>query len=205
MIFVNSMSDLFQDAVPDEYIVAVARIMEMADWHTYQVLTKRADRMRQILSTQLRFAARATHIWWGVSVEDKQYGLPRIEHLRATPAQVRFLSIEPLLENLGPVDLRGIHWAIVGGESGPRARPMEKRWVETIRDQCKEAGVPFFFKQWGGFQKKKTGRLLDGRLYDERPRPVAASIPNTAHRRALLARAVQDAPLADLFTGISNM
>lgn len=205
MIFVNSMSDLFQDAVPDEYIVAVARIMEMADWHTYQVLTKRADRMRQMLSTQLRFAARATHIWWGVSVEDKQYGLPRIEHLRATPAQVRFLSIEPLLENLGPVDLRGIHWAIVGGESGPRARPMEKRWVETIRDQCKEAGVPFFFKQWGGFQKKKTGRLLDGRLYDERPRPVAASIPNTAHRRALLARAVQDAPLADLFTGISNM
>ena len=205
MIFVNSMSDLFQDAVPDEYIVAVARIMEMADWHTYQVLTKRADRMRQMLSTQLRFAARATHIWWGVSVEDKQYGLPRIEHLRATPAQVRFLSIEPLLENLGPVDLRGIHWAIVGGESGPRARPMEKRWVETIRDQCKEAGVPFFFKQWGGFQKKKTGRLLDGRLYDERPRPVAASIPNTAHRRALLARAVQDAPLADLFAGISNM
>lgn len=204
-IFVNSMSDLFQDAVPDEYIVAVARIMEMADWHTYQVLTKRADRMRQMLSTQLRFAARATHIWWGVSVEDRQYGLPRIEHLRATPAQVRFLSIEPLLENLGPVDLRGIHWAIVGGESGPGARPMEKRWVETIRDQCKEAGVPFFFKQWGGFQKKKTGRLLDGRLYDERPRPVAASIPNTAHRRALLARAVQDAPLADLFAGISNM
>lgn len=205
MIFANSMSDLFQDAVPDEYIVAVARIMEMADWHTYQVLTKRADRMRQMLSTQLRFAARATHIWWGVSVEDKQYGLPRIEHLRATPAQVRFLSIEPLLENLGPVDLREIHWAIVGGESGPRARPMEKRWVETIRDQCKEAGVPFFFKQWGGFQKKKTGRLLDGRLYDERPRPVAASIPNTAHRRALLARAVQDTPLADLFAGISNM
>ena len=204
-IFVNSMSDLFQDAVPDEYVVAVARIMKMADWHTYQVLTKRADRMRQMLSTKLRFAACATHIWWGVSVEDRQYGLPRIEHLRATPAQIRFLSIEPLLENLGPVDLRGIHWAIVGGESGPGARPMEKRWVETIRDQCKEAGVPFFFKQWGGFQKKKTGRLLDGRLYDERPRPVAASIPNTAHRRALLARAVQDAPLADLFAGISNM
>ena len=204
-IFVNSMSDLFQDAVPDEYVVAVARIMEMADWHTYQVLTKRADRMRQMLSTQLRFAARATHIWWGVSVEDKQYGIPRIEHLRATPAQVRFLSIEPLLEDLGPVDLRGVHWVIVGGESGPRARPMEKRWVEAIRDQCREAGVPFFFKQWGGFQKKKTGRLLDGRLYNERPRPVVASIPDTAHRRALLARAVQDAPLANLFAGISNM
>ena len=197
MIFVNSMSDLFQEAVSDEYIVAVARIMEMADWHTYQVLTKRADRMRQMLSTQLHFAACATHIWWGVSVEDKQYGLPRIEHLRETPAQVRFLSIEPLLENLGPVDLRGIHWTIVGGESGPGARPMEKRWVRTIRDQCKNAGVPFFFKQWGGFQKKKAGRLLDGRTYDERPRPVAAaSIPNTAHRRALLARAVQDASLA---------
>ena len=204
-IFVNSMSDLFQKAVPDEYVIAVARIMEMADWHTYQVLTKRADRMRQMLSTQLRFAARATHIWWGVSVEDKQYGLPRIEHLRATPAQVRFLSIEPLLENLGYINLRGIHWAIVGGESGPGARPMEKPWVETIRDQCKEAGVPFFFKQWGGFQKKKAGRRLDGRLYDERPRPGAASIPNTAHRRALLARAVQDAPLADLSAGISHM
>ena len=199
------MSDLFQDAVPDDYIVSVARIMEMADWHTYQVLTKRAVRMREMLTTQLRFAARVPHIWWGVSVEDKQYGLPRIEHLRATPAQVRFLSIEPLLENLGPVDLRGMHWAIVGGESGPGARPMEKHWVETIRDQCKNAGVPFFFKQWGGFQKKKTGRLLDGRTYDERPTRVFASIPNTARRRALLARAEQEQPLADLFAGISRM
>ncbi len=204
-VFVNSMSDLFQDAVPDDYIVSVARIMEMADWHTYQVLTKRAVRMREMLTTQLRFAARVPHIWWGVSVEDKQYGLPRIEHLRATPAQVRFLSIEPLLENLGPVDLRGMHWAIVGGESGPGARPMEKHWVETIRDQCKNAGVPFFFKQWGGFQKKKTGRLLDGRTYDERPTRVFASIPNTARRRALLARAEQEQPLADLFAGISRM
>lgn len=204
-VFVNSMSDLFQDAVPDDYIVAVARIMTMADWHTYQVLTKRAVRMREMLTTQLRFAAHAPHIWWGVSVEDKQYGLPRIEHLRATQAQVRFLSIEPLLENLGSIDLSRIHWTIVGGESGPGARPMEKHWVETIRDQCKNAGVPFFFKQWGGVQKKKTGRLLDGRTYDERPTRISAAIPNMAQRRALLAKVERKQPLTGLLADISGM
>jgi len=191
MVFVNSMSDLFQDDIPDSYIVTVARMMEMADWHTYQVLTKRAERMREMLNGQLRFAAQASHIWWGVSVEDKRYGLPRIEHLRAAPAHVRFLSIEPLLEDLGTIDLREIHWAIVGGESGPRARPMKKAWVETIRTQCHNAGVPFFFKQWGGFHKKQTGRTLDGRTYDEQPPRVPVPIPTTTRRHALLTQAEQ--------------
>src|SRR5437667_2739371 len=126
------MSDRFQDGVPDEYITAVATVMVQASWHTYQVLTKRADRLEELLNTKLRFAATAPHIWWGVSVEDKKYGMPRITHLRRSPAAVRFLSIEPLLEDLGPLDLTGIHWAIVGGESGPGARPMQLRWVEAI-------------------------------------------------------------------------
>ena len=204
-VFVNSMSDLFQDAVQDEYIIAVARVMDMANWHTYQVLTKRAERLRELLATQLRFAAHAPHIWWGVSVEDKRYGLPRIEHLRETPAQVRFLSIEPLLEDLGPINLQGIHWVIVGGESGLGARPMKKSWAKTIREQCKSAGVPFFFKQWGGVQKKKAGRLLDGRTYDERPTRISAAIPNTAQRRALLAKVEQKQPLTGLLADISGM
>jgi len=170
MIFVNSMSDLFHDGVPDEYIDAVADVMVRADWHTYQVLTKRSQRLAKLLSTRLRFAATAAHIWWGVSVEDKRYGLTRIPDLQSTPANVRFLSIEPLLEGLGPVDLRGIHWVIVGGESGRGARPMKHEWVVSIRDQCANAGVPFFFKQWGGVHKKRAGRTLNGETYDEFPR-----------------------------------
>ena len=123
-VFVNSMSDLFHKDVPDDYIVSVVRVMLMADWHTYQVLTKRSERMRDLLKTKLRFASNRSHIWWGVSVEDRRYGLPRIEHLRRAPARVRFLSVEPLLEDLGTINLDGIHWVIVGGESGPGARPM---------------------------------------------------------------------------------
>ena len=209
MVFVNSMSDLFQEDVPDDYIITVARIMGIANWHTYQVLTKRAERMRELLNTQLRFAAHAPHIWWGVSVEDKRYGLPRIDHLRETPAQTRFLSIEPLLEDLGAINLRGMHWAIVGGESGPGARPMKKSWVITIRDQCKSAGIPFFFKQWGGFQKKKAGRILDTRIYNERPPAVIVPIPNATRRRALLSTAKQELtfrqeqPSTDLFANTS--
>jgi len=172
MIFVNSMSDLFHDAVPDNYIVAVAHVMVTAKWHTYQVLTKRSERLRKLLNTKLRFAAEQQHIWWGVSVEDKQYGLPRIEDLRNTNAEVRFLSVEPLLEDIGRLDLRGIDWMIVGGESGAGARPMKKEWVLPLRDQCKRSGVPFFFKQWGGVRKKKAGRRLDGRTYDEFPKRV---------------------------------
>lgn len=169
MIFVNSMSDLFHEDVPTEYIQKVASVMQSAKWHTYQVLTKRAGRLQALLSTTLMPQASLAHIWWGVSVEDRKHGLPRIEYLRQSPASVRFLSVEPLLEDLGIVDLNGIHWVIVGGESGPGARPMQRAWVESLRDQCADANVPFFFKQWGGVQKKKTGRLLDGRTYDARP------------------------------------
>lgn len=185
-VFVNSMSDLFQDAVSDEYVVMVARVMEMANWHTYQVLTKRAERMRDMLKSQLKFVAHLPHIWWGVSVEDKRYGLPRIEHLRAAPAKVRFLSIEPLLEDIGTLDLTGIHWVIVGGESGAGARLMQSAWVESLRDQCVAAPVPFFFKQWGGFQKKKTGRELNGSTYDEQPPRVSVPVPDVVCRRLLL-------------------
>ncbi|HJX27818.1 MAG TPA: phage Gp37/Gp68 family protein [Thermoanaerobaculia bacterium] len=169
MIFVNSMSDLFHADVPDDYIVKVARVMQLASWHTYQVLTKRSERMRDLLQTKLRSMADEPHIWWGVSVENRKQGLPRIDHIRAAPAHTRFLSIEPLLESLGEVDLTGIHWAIVGGESGHGARPLEESWVLEIRDQCQRAGVPFFFKQWGGRQKAKAGREIGGRTYDERP------------------------------------
>jgi len=172
MIFVNSMSDLFHDEVPDNYIVAVAQVMATAKWHTYQVLTKRSERLRRLLNTKLRFAADQQHIWWGVSVEDKKYGLPRIEDLRNANAEVRFLSVEPLLEDVGRLDLRGIDWMIVGGESGAGARPMKKEWVLTLRDQCKLSSVPFFFKQWGGVRKAKAGRRLEGKTYDEFPKRV---------------------------------
>lgn len=170
MIFVNSMSDLFHELVPDNYVVAVARVMVAAKWHTYQVLSKRSDRLQKLLNTTLRFAAEQQHIWWGVSVEDKKYGLPRIEDLRNTNAAVRFLSVEPLLEDLGKVDLQGVDWMIVGGESGTGARPMRKEWVLPLRDQCRRNGIPFFFKQWGGVRKARTGRRLEGKTYDEFPR-----------------------------------
>jgi protein gp37 len=169
MIFVNSMSDLFHEDVPTEYIQRVVSAMQAANWHTYQVLTKRAERLEALLNTVLQEAASAPHIWWGVSVENRKHGLPRIEHLRRARAVVRFLSVEPLLEDLGTVDLSGIHWIIVGGESGAGARPMQREWVISLRDQCEAANIPFFFKQWGGVQKKKTGRMLDGRTYDAQP------------------------------------
>jgi len=169
MIFVNSMSDLFHDKVPDDYIEAVVKVMVKADWHTYQILTKRSARMASLLSGRLRFAAENPHIWWGVSLENKEYGLPRLRDLQRAPVSVRFLSVEPLLEGLGRLNLRGIHWVIVGGESGHGARPLKKEWVTSIRDQCLEAGVPFFFKQWGGVRKKLAGRELDGRTYDGFP------------------------------------
>ncbi|MEO5925121.1 MAG: phage Gp37/Gp68 family protein [Bryobacteraceae bacterium] len=172
MIFVNSMSDLFQDGVPESYISRVATTMQLARWHTYQVLTKRSERLRDILSGPLRDAAGEPHIWWGVSVEDRKYGLPRIAHLQATPAAVRFLSVEPLLEDLGELPLDGISWVIVGGESGPGARTMKEDWVLSIRQQCKVAGVAFFFKQWGGVRKKVAGRILRGRTHDDIPKRV---------------------------------
>lgn len=168
-IFVNSMSDLFQAGVPDGYILRVAEVMRRANWHTFQVLTKRAERFRSLANNKLRSMTMLPHIWWGVSVEDKKYGVPRIKHLQDARVRVRFLSIEPLLEEIGDLDLTGIAWVIVGGESGHRARPMRKEWVISIRDQCRRAGVAFFFKQWGGVNKSRAGRRLGGRTYDEYP------------------------------------
>lgn len=168
-IFVNSMSDLFHEAVPTEYIAEVGLVMASAKWHTYQVLTKRHERMRDLLGGELAWMGRLRHVWFGVSVEDRRYGFPRIEALRATPAALRFLSIEPLLEDLGEVDFSEIDWVIVGGESGRGARPLKAEWVAPIRDQCLAAGVPFFFKQWGGVQKSRNGRLPEGRTWDDMP------------------------------------
>lgn len=184
-IFVNSMSDLFHEGVSDEYIEKVCRVMLAANWHTYQVLTKRADRMAALLRGKLSDAASAAHIWWGVSVENRKHGLPRISLLRDARPRVAFLSVEPLLEDLGRIDLRGIQWVIVGGESGAGARPMEGGWVRSIRDQCEVAGAAFFFKQWGGVRKSEAGRELDGRTYDEFPESIGASEPRITELLAL--------------------
>jgi protein gp37 len=182
MIFVNSMSDLFHHDVPDDYILEVAKVMQLCHWHTFQVLTKRSERLLDLLNTKLSFAAALSNIWWGVSVENRKSGLPRVEHLRAAPAAVRFLSVEPLLEDLGEFDLRGISWVIVGGESGHGARPLKAEWVTSVRDQCRAAGTPFFFKQWGGVRKKAAGRMLDGRTYDEFPSVATTRIATRAAR-----------------------
>lgn len=167
-IFVNSMSDLFHKAVPEEFILRTFDVMCRADWHRYQVLTKRSDRLAE-LSPRLPWKP---HIWMGVSVENLDYVF-RIEHLRRTGAVVKFLSLEPLLGPLPGLNLDGIDWVIVGGESGPGARKMNPAWVSEIRDQCVRSRVPFFFKQWGGMRKKQSGRLLEGRTWDEMP--VSAS------------------------------
>jgi len=185
MVFVNSMSDLFHEEVPDNYIECVARVMMEANWHTYQVLTKRSERLMKMLNGALRFATDTQHIWWGVSVEDIEYGKPRIEHIRQTSAQVKFLSVEPLLEDLEFVDLSDIDWVIVGGESGPGARPMKEEWVRNLLGCCRQYGVPFFFKQWGGVQKKKAGRELKGQTYDEFPFTAGETIPDRVVRRQL--------------------
>lgn len=181
LIFVNSMSDLFHDAVPLEYIRAVFDVMRDTPQHTYQVLTKRAERLEE-LSPRLSWPK---NVWMGVSVESEDYAY-RIGHLRRTKAKTKFLSLEPLLGPLDELDLRGIHWAIAGGESGPGARPMPKEWVRSIRDQCIDAEVPFHFKQWGGKNKKRNGRTLDGRTWDQWPhkrkrdRRIAAPVASGA-------------------------
>ena len=168
MIFVNSMSDLFHENIELEFLERVFDVMRRAHWHTFQILTKRSSRLRS-LSSQLTWTP---NIWMGVSVEDATY-VDRIDDLRATAAHVRFLSLEPLLGPLPDLDLDCIHWVIVGGESGPGARAMDPEWVRDLRDQCSRGQVPFFFKQWGGVQKKRTGRVLDGRTWDEfPPRPT---------------------------------
>ena len=163
-IFVNSMSDLFHKDVPTDYIQRVFDAMKRAHWHQYQVLTKRSERVLE-LSNKLEWSPQ---IWMGVSVENAEYKY-RIDDLRQTGAHVKFLSLEPLLGSLGKLNLRGIDWAIVGGESGPGARPLNAEWVTEIRDQCIMSGVAFFFKQWGGVQKSKTGRTLEGRTWDQMP------------------------------------
>jgi protein gp37 len=165
-IFVNSMSDLFHHNVPEKYIQNVFTTMSKAHWHQFQVLTKRSGRLLA-LSERLPWPA---NVWMGVSVESALYKT-RIDHLRKTGAKVKFLSLEPLIEDLGEIDLSSIDWVIVGGESGPGARPMQERWVDDIRGQCQRSQVPFFFKQWGGVQKKRTGRKLNGRTYDGMPVP----------------------------------
>jgi protein gp37 len=163
-IFVNSMSDLFHKAVPVEFILKIFEVMCRADWHRYQILTKRSDRLLE-LSPKLPWKS---HIWMGVSVETLDYAI-RIEHLRKTGAMVKFLSLEPLLGPLPGLNLEGVDWVIVGGESGPGARAVDPAWVLEIREQCQTANVPFFFKQWGGTRKKKAGRELEGRTWDEMP------------------------------------
>jgi len=164
MIFVNSMSDMFHASVPREFIFKAFDVMARAHWHRFQVLTKRADRLA-ILNDDLPWAP---NIWMGVSVENETYTY-RIDRLRETGAAIKFLSLEPLLGPLEDLDLSGIDWTIVGGESGPGARPVQKEWVISIRDQCIRSSVPFFFKQWGGVWKKKFGRTLEGRTWDEMP------------------------------------
>ena len=169
IIFVNSMSDLFQDEVPEEYIQRVFAVMRRAHWHPFQVLTKRAERLEAVSSS----IDWPSNVWIGVSVETEKYTF-RIDHLRKTGAQIKFLSLEPLLGPLPGLTLTGIDWVIVGGESGPGARPMKKEWVTAIREQCEMAGVPFFFKQWGGINKKRAGRLLEGQHWDGMPQAFEA-------------------------------
>ena len=175
-VFVNSMSDLFQEDVPDAFIRQVFEVMNRASWHTYQVLTKRAARLASVTAALSRKLVVQPHIWLGVSVEDRKHGVPRIGHLRSARAAVRFLSIEPLLEDVGELDLRDIDWVIVGGESGPGARPMAEAWALSLRNQCRRAAVPFFFKQWGGVQKARKGRLLEGA-------PTTRYLPSSHRRR----------------------
>lgn len=211
-VFVNSMSDLFHDRVPDDYIEKVVRVMARANWHTYQVLTKRSERLRDLLSTTLAFASDLDHVWWGVSVEDKRFGVPRITNLQEAPAAVRFLSIEPLLEDVGKLNLSGIHWVIVGGESGAGARPMKQVWVTSIRQQCQAARVPFFFKQWGGVRKSEAGRELDGRTYNDMPRRSSNRMPARTKRMTMIAEVAtwanssplywQSAPMPDQSAGL---
>jgi len=164
LIFVNSMSDLFHPNVPDEFIAQCFEVMRQAEQHTFQVLTKRPERVVE-LAGDLPWPS---NVWLGTSVENAEW-IWRANRLREVPSRIRFLSVEPLLGPIGRLPLRGIHWVIVGGESGPSARPMRKQWVMTIRDRCMKYGVPFFFKQWGGVHKSQNGRMLDGRTWDEMP------------------------------------
>jgi protein gp37 len=168
MIFVNSMSDLFHKEIPRGHIAAVFDTMEKADWHIYQVLTKRSSLLQKFINDRYKDRSAPPHMWFGVSVENEQ-ATSRITHLQKAKASVRFLSIEPLIAPISKLSLENIHWVIVGGESGPRARPMKPEWAINIRNQCLDAGVPFFFKQWGGRSPKSGGRELDGKIWSQFP------------------------------------
>lgn len=168
MIFVNSMSDLFHKEIPTSYIDRVFETMEKADWHIFQVLTKRSSLMMKYVNKRYKNSKAPEHIWLGVSIEDATKH-SRIRHLQKTSATVRFLSVEPLIGPPGKMDLSGIHWVIAGGESGPQARPMEVEWAVSVKNQCVSQRVPFFFKQWGGYRPKTGGRLLEGREWNGFP------------------------------------
>jgi protein gp37 len=187
MVFVNSMSDLFHKLVPLVFVDRIFETMEAANWHTFQVLTKRSSRMRDYVRARYKNGSAPSHIWLGVSVEDGAK-LSRVRHLQQTPAHIRFLSIEPLIGPPGTLPLTNIGWVIVGGESGPQARPISLEWVRDVRDQCKRAQVPFFFKQWGGLRPKAGGRELDGREWNEFPssrvRTVAKEVQTITLSRA---------------------
>jgi protein gp37 len=170
-IFVNSMSDLFHEAVPDEFIFDIFEVMRQATWHDFQILTKRPDRLID-MNNRLPWAP---NIWMGVTVESGRY-ISRIDKLRQTDAAIKFLSIEPLIAPMPSLDINGIDWVIVGGESGPNARPMLPEWVISVRNDCQSQNVPFFFKQWGGTRKKKNGRMLDGAYWNEFPRSSTAEL-----------------------------
>jgi len=170
-IFVNSMSDLFHEAIPTAYIVEIFEVMQRADWHTFQVLTKRPERL-EALADDLPWPP---NVWMGVSIENRRF-VDRADHLRRTPAQTKFISAEPLLGPLERLDLSGIQWLIVGGESGPRHRPMHVEWARELRDRCVQENVAFFFKQWGGIRSKTGGRALDGRTWDELPAAPAVAL-----------------------------
>jgi protein gp37 len=180
------MSDLFQERVKPEFVARVFSVMALADWHHYRILTKRAARMRELLTGKLAHIAARTHVGIGVSVEDREHGLPRIDELRRTSAGLRFVVIEPLLEDLGRLDLRGIDWVLLGGESGPHARPMAKDWALSIRDQCVAAKVPFFFKGWGGPTRDAGGRRLERRSHDALPKTPALDVPSRTERKRRL-------------------
>jgi protein gp37 len=176
-VFVNSMSDLFHKEVPRDFIDMVFDTMERADWHVFQLLTKRSSLMRTYVNQRYGADGAPQHIWLGVSIEDRK-ALVRLNHLKQAHAATRFVSFEPLLEELRGLDLAGIHWAIAGGESGPFARPMQATWVRGLRDQCRAQGVAFFFKQWGGIRPKSGGNRLDGRQWLQYPRPTGARTRN---------------------------
>ena len=180
MYFVNSMSDLFHEDIPFSFLDRVFEVIGNTPQHTYQILTKRSARMRRYFAAAGGQVPR--NVWLGVSVEDRKHGLPRIDDLRTIPAAIRFLSVEPLLEDLGEIDLHDIHWVIVGGESGPKARPMDGAWVAAVQDACETQGAAFFFKQWGGWgadgkkrPKKQNGRIFAGRTWDAMPAVYAAA------------------------------